>query len=343
MKKILSMILCLIMVLGIASIISTTVTAEEWEAAESASGVTGDCWWQLNGTVLTIGGNGKMGDYHNINNPPPWRNTTRVIIENGVTNIGEFAFTHCVNLDSISIPDSVTRIEDSAFNICSKLTSISIPDSVDYIGEWTFDMCSKLTDVKLPASLTKIEHCTFYGCGSLTNITIPATVTEIGNSAFYNCKALSDITIPDSVRKIGQDAFFGCQSLKSITIPYSVKTIGFNAFGYLKRNEKLADFTIYGYSHSEAEKYAKENDLSFVSLGENPDYAAGDVDGDGVVSVMDATKIQKFKASLIKENEINTETADVDGDGIVTVMDATRIQKFKAKLMNLDGSVPFAG
>ena len=69
----------------------------------------------------------------------------------------------------------------------------------------------------------------------------------------------------------------------------------------------------------------------------------GDVDGDGVVSVLDATKIQKFKASILTADDIDVslEVADVDGDGVVSVMDATRIQKFKAKIMNLDGTTPY--
>lgn len=71
------------------------------------------------------------------------------------------------------------------------------------------------------------------------------------------------------------------------------------------------------------------------------EYILGDVDDDGYVSVLDATRIQKFKASIITENEINLAAADVDGDGYVTVMDATRIQKYKAKLMNLNGTTPY--
>ncbi len=72
-------------------------------------------------------------------------------------------------------------------------------------------------------------------------------------------------------------------------------------------------------------------------------YIFGDVDGDSVVSVIDATKIQKFKAQLLTEKDINLDAADTDGDGYVTVLDATRIQKYKAQLMNLDGSTPYRG
>ena len=72
-----------------------------------------------------------------------------------------------------------------------------------------------------------------------------------------------------------------------------------------------------------------------------PQYLLGDVDGDKVISVLDATKIQKVKAKILSEKDINTDAADVDGDGVVSVIDATRIQKFKAQICNLDGSTPY--
>lgn len=72
-----------------------------------------------------------------------------------------------------------------------------------------------------------------------------------------------------------------------------------------------------------------------------PQVILGDVDGDGTVSVIDATKIQKLRASILTEKDINISAADVDRDGVVSVLDATRIQKYKASIMNLDGTKPF--
>ena len=72
-----------------------------------------------------------------------------------------------------------------------------------------------------------------------------------------------------------------------------------------------------------------------------PEKLLGDVDGDGVVSVIDATQIQKYKAQILTENDIDLSVADVDGDGVVSVLDASRIQKYKAKIMNLDGTTPY--
>ena len=154
--------------------------------------------WKLdaNGT-LTISGTGTMKNYYDNKKSPVYKNSNvkKVVIEDGVTSIGNYAFTYCVSLTSITIPDSVTSIGYYAFFYCSSLTSITISDSVTSIGNYAF----------------------FY-CRSLTSITIPDSVTSIGNDAFSNCRSLTSITIPDSVTSIGNDAFYGCSSLKTISL-----------------------------------------------------------------------------------------------------------------------------
>ena len=123
----------LISVLLIVSIMPVSIFA-----AETTSGTTGDCTWTLDGTVLTISGNGKMGSYDGSNGAPWGRNITEVIIKEGVTSIGGYAFKGCTGLASVTIPDSVTRIGYSAFYGCTGLTSVTIPDSVTSIGSGAF-------------------------------------------------------------------------------------------------------------------------------------------------------------------------------------------------------------
>ena len=173
----------------------------------------------------------KNYDYDS-NQSPVYNNSDvkKIVIEDGVTSIGDYAFRGCSSLTSITLPDSVTSIGDCAFVFCVGLSSITLPDSVTSIGDSAFKNCSSLTSITIPDRVTSIEPYAFDNCSSLTSITIPNSVTSIGASAFYNCSSLTSITIPDRVTSIESRAFTGCSSLTSITIPDSVTSIGYATF-----------------------------------------------------------------------------------------------------------------
>ncbi len=172
---------------------------------------------------------------------------TSVTIGNGVTSIGYEAFYGCSGLTSVTIPDSVTSIGNGAFSGCSGLTSVMVPDSVTSIGSYAFSGCTNVTSLTAPSvpngmprtqltsvtignGVTSIGYEAFSGCSGLTSVTIPDSVTSIGSSAFYNCSGLTSVTIPDSVTSIGSSAFYNCSGLTSVTIPDSVTSIGDGAF-----------------------------------------------------------------------------------------------------------------
>ena len=190
--------------------------------------------WTLDADgTLTISGTGAMKDYDYDNNLSPVYNNSKVkkvVIEDGVTSIGNWAFESCNNLTSITIPNSVTSIGAYAFSNCYYLTNITIPNSVTSIENYAFRSCSSLTSITIPDSVTSIGKLAFYSCDSLTSITISNSVTSIEERAFAYCSRLTSITIPDSVTSIGEAAFAGCSSLTSITIPDSVTSIGEYAF-----------------------------------------------------------------------------------------------------------------
>lgn len=153
-----------------------------------------------------------------------------LVIEPGVTGIGDDAFLECENLSgALSLPDSVTRIGESAFRRTS-LTSAKLPDEVTEIGQDAFAGCKSLTSASIPKNLTEIPARMFTTCTSLTDVEIPNGVTSIKRGAFYEC-AFETITIPDSVTSIGEQAFAYCK-LKTLTIPDSVTSIENQAFSY---------------------------------------------------------------------------------------------------------------
>ena len=154
---------------------------------------------------------------------------TSLTIPDGVTEIGDYAFTYCTNFSEIIIPYGVTRIGFGTFSNCS-ITSITIPDSVTVIDAVAFSD-SGLTSITIPDSVQKIEMGAFSGCINLTSVKLPSNLTDIEIDLFAKCWNLENIEIPQTVTRIGAGAFDDCFGLVSITIPKSVTMIGATAFG----------------------------------------------------------------------------------------------------------------
>ena len=246
-----------------------------------ASGYCGDpsvnsgkdvTWTLTSAGVLTVSGSGDMADYNWRESP--WYNyieiITSIVIEDGVTSIGDDAFFGCTGLTSIEIPDDVTSIDDQAFYGCSNLTTVIIGSGVTSIGDFAFGGCCSLTTITVSGgtNLKVVDGVLFtydgtrliqYPLGSTaTSYEIPDGVKTIGASAFALSKNLTEVTFPASVTTIGAAAFLDCTSLTSITIPASVTSIGAAAFYYCEN-------------------------LTTVTLNSNPyiDMNAFDIDGYG--------------------------------------------------------------
>ena len=185
--------------------------------------------WNLTADgILTISGNGCVSDYTAVYDKntsefvtdAPWQAAKlyikAVVIENGVTGIGEHAFYACRELERVTIPDTVTSIGDYAFCFCQELTGVTIPNSVTSLGSYIFNGCNNLAAVTISANVTNIRDCAFRYCNALTTLTIPEGVTTIGWEAFSGCSSLTGVTIPNSVTSIGSSAFDGCDALTDI-------------------------------------------------------------------------------------------------------------------------------
>lgn len=211
--------------------------------------------WKLDSKgTLTISGTGAMTDYTK-SGVAPWNKDYEeirfVVIENGVTTIGEYAFENCTLLESVAISDSVEKIGKYAFSGCSALKRISLPDSIAQIGdhafrasgleavkipegvtllgEGMFARCPNLQTVELPSTLQTIRENAFIGSG-LNKIILPENLKYIGYECFYECTNLEEIKIPDSVTILDYSVFEGCSSLKKVTLSKGLKRISQTMF-----------------------------------------------------------------------------------------------------------------
>ncbi len=200
---------------------------------------SGDCgadgdevvWTLFDDGELIISGNGAVVD---CGSNTPWggynSDIEKVIIETGITKIGDRVFYGCVNLQNVEIGDSVTDIGEMAFCFCTELNGVIIPDSLNSIGESAFASCTNLINITIGNSVSDIGDFAFYGCINLDDVTISDSVITIGEGAFYSCWNLKSIVIPDGISTVEEETFKDCSGLTSVTIADSVISIEKGAF-----------------------------------------------------------------------------------------------------------------
>ena len=309
-KRVLSLALCLVLVVGLFSGLTVNASAskiddlkkevaerlikekieqfkEEFEipdldtdailnsfataATEGDFGENNCLHWEvttgvISGKTLTISGNGAMPDFDFPNgNLAPWWNyealgmltsfgnfklegeLKKVVIKDGVTNVGSYALFCLPAATQVTLPDSVTRIGRYGIAMCSKLTGMSIPKGVTEIGDFglagdgltavtlpdglqslgrgAFDTCTSLTNTTLPAAITAVPGKCFADCTKLLTADYKGEVTTIGEHAFEGCKSLVTAPIPETVTELGASAFNGCVALTDVTLPAGVTAI----------------------------------------------------------------------------------------------------------------------
>ena len=319
-------------------------------SSSSGSGSSGTAAWsnllsftvRVDGTLELTNCSGKIDEVpavypenirYSVNNPFATGNEVIDYKNTPVTSIGDWAFANNKYVETVEIPDSIKKIGKGAFYNCVKLQSITIPEDVTALSANTFEKCLYLEEVNLGSKLKSIGDEAFYDCRRLRTLDIPAFVTEIGEEAFTNCRSLTNLTIPDGVKKLGDEnsvgygMFENCKNLSQITVPASVSYINPDTF------DGCGSLTICGEKNSAAQEFATINKIYFKVISE-PDCMVGDINGNGTVSIDDATMVQKAVAEMVVLTGTQTLAADADGDGVVNINDATMIQKYIAELID---------
>ena len=281
------------------------------EVASGTCGANGDnlTWLLFENGILLIRGSGAMKNWSGSSNVPwySYRETiTDIVLPEGLTSIGGYAFCGCKYVTGMTIPEGVTIIGTGAFYECGSLTSVTIPEGVTRIGGYAFRDCSSLTSVTIPEGVTSIGYCAFNNCSSLTSVTIPASVTSIGDEVFCNCTDLTKIRFEGAAPAFGEYVFGD---------PYSSPV---TATAYYPLNDPT-------WTEEVRQNYG--GTITWVGYEpETPSHVPGDINGDGALSNKDITRLQRYLKD--PTTEVNAAALDVNGDGKVNNKDLTRLQRY---------------
>ncbi len=220
----------------------------------------------LSGKTLTISGTGAMPDFDfPEGNLAPWWNyealgmltsfgnfklegeLKKVVIQDGVTNVSNYALFFLPAATQITLPESVTSIGRYGIALCSKLngislpravtaigdfglagnsfTAVSLPDGLQTLGRGAFDACASLSGMTLPAAITAVPDKCFNDCTKLLTVDYKGEMIAIGERAFEGCKSLTKAPIPAAVTALGNSAFNGCIALTDVTLPAGVTAV----------------------------------------------------------------------------------------------------------------------
>ena len=240
-----------------------------------------------------------------------------------VRKIGESAFRNTKSLEHVWLPYTLEKIDSRAFEGCINLMSVEFyeendePSRLNEIGDYAFYKCEKLSDITLPESLYGIDMAAFAFCNGLKQIKIPAE--NIEEDAFAFCSNLEDVFILRGNTRIYPNTFYN----DAVSDPQVHEII----------TQYLFYGTIHGYRGSAAQEYAEENKCNFEYLS-YLDKDAGDLDGDGAVSVSDAQlALREYTTATVAggKSTLNFQqrkNGDINRDGTVGVEDAQLILKY---------------
>ena len=246
-KRILSAVMATAIVVSMTPLVGKSYSAQaktkKISSSKKAPAATkGNCGENLTYSfdsstgTLKISGTGEMYHYDSKANKSPFSSDplkssiTKVIIADGITSVGDFAFEGCSALTAVELPNSLKVIGGAAFGKCSSLVDIAIPNNLETIDGEAFSGCSALKSITIPASVKRIEPGTFQSCEALETVNLSDGLKEIGYYAFSDCPKLNNIHIPESVSLIEEEAFSFCSALSGVSLPHNISYIDTGTF-----------------------------------------------------------------------------------------------------------------
>ena len=282
-KRIVSMLLAIVMVVGLIPGFAVTVSAATDVYASGTLGQYSKTAWTIyNNGLLVIDGKGNsISTKWDSTTDSPWKDYADIITRASFVNcenwvrIPKNTFRGLSNLKEVILPENIEEICQYAFSGAA-LETIILPERLETIGNYAFSSCESLNYININDGVTSIGSSAFYNCSSLKAISIPDSVTSIGQTLFQNCGNLEYVRLSERVDKVGGSMFFGCAMLKNVSLPASVTVIGSKAFS---NASNLAGV----YYHGTVEPTTYNPGLNNASFSLTPDtmviYASNDYSG----------------------------------------------------------------
>lgn len=290
--------LVLIMTTMTAFNLSVAMAATEGNCGAGTGGKNATWSYNADTATLTISGTGATKDYNAALSKAPWESykdtITTLIVNEGITEIGNYNFYNCTALKNVSLPSTLTSLDGiglgvgsnkvgyGCFQACTALESITLPGNLTTIEDYVFAGCTSLKQIVIPDSVTSLGDYAFLDCTSLNTVTFGDGLTSTGSYAFYqagvkkinwgaNITAISDwsfygcgmtaIELPEQITSVGTRGLANCYFLSSITVNNANTTFSGDSC-----NGSNQTVTIYGHSGSTAEEFASKYEYEFVSI-----------------------------------------------------------------------------